>query len=307
MEKSSFEEKLQDVFFNESDSLILWATVLSNRIEEFSQDEVIDYIKDDKIALALRITFVQLYSEQKYANDNMDIISLLKADVPMELKSTIVTYMNFNDSDKKEILEALISSDTGILAYHALKGYYHTQPNEAYKISRNILKNYENATEAEIHGAVQVVALEISNQQNTKSLNKADKELLLKVAQDTFYKSNDPVMKDAMIFSLANANDIDALEFIINCPKVDNIMKITSVERNYAVLRDLLNNEPTVENIDFVVDCMKILPINQLEKPLLDAKTKISAKLSLSMDKEFKDVIQEISNNGVDANYKWEK
>ena len=85
-------------------------------------------------------------------------------------------------------------------------------------------------------------------------------------------------------------------------------MKKTTVDRNYNTLIEMLENDPTEEQIAFAIECMELWPINEIAKPLENAIASrpqlISANGTVTQIR-VADVFDLIENQGEPANPAW--
>lgn len=98
------------------------------------------------------------------------------------------------------------------------------------------------------------------------------------------------------MYDLQMLKDIEALQMVVNHPAVDDIMKKGMIDNNYYLLEELLLNQPAPQEVDFVIECMELLPIKDLYAPLktvleempqaLDADSENLASLLKSMQEE---------------------
>lgn len=120
-------------------------------------------------------------------------------------------------------------------------------------------------------------------------------------------ESPDQTVRDSVVFSMANMKDFEALQFIVNSPDIDEILKMGAIDRNYALLRDVLLQQPSAQDVKFISNCMEILPIQELREPLLAAKSKVPALFDTQSEQQFSRAIQKIDREGIAANPKWEE
>lgn len=67
-----------------------------------------------------------------------------------------------------------------------------------------------------------------------------------------------------MIFALSDLYNEEALRFIVEESGVDSGLKLFCIDQNYLVLKEMLENNPTADDIQFAVTCCNIYPVDEV-------------------------------------------
>lgn len=71
-----------------------------------------------------------------------------------------------------------------------------------------------------------------------------------------------------IVFALSDLYNEEALRFIINEDTIENSLKTFCIDQNYLVLKEMLLNNPSTDDIQFVISCCNIYPIDQVLQTL---------------------------------------
>ena len=285
-------------------ALIPIASVFSQRLGEFTQEELIGFILDTTYADFLRETYVQMLAQMnQYSCTDSRILGLLTAtETPASLKQSIVTHFGAPDA----ILEQLIVEAQDGVAFHAMKKLAVSDPDLAYALSKDILNNFESKSDGHVMSAVRVftqtTAGDITPTRSARSAV-SDETLLYNVVDSILQGDGNPSLKDSVVFSLGDMQTAEGIEYIIHNDNVDDIMKKTTVDRNYQTLIDLLDTAGAKE-VQLVTDCMEIWPMKDLAQPLTEALSQLPSTYSSEVN-EAVQVLELIETQGIESNPKW--
>ena len=95
-----------------------------------------------------------------------------------------------------------------------------------------------------------------------------DKKDFIKLCVSLYKETSDYKLKDAAIFALMNIRDFEAVKTIILDDTVDEELKVACVSRNSKTFIDVINNYPTKEDVEFILDCMEIALLKELAAPM---------------------------------------
>lgn len=287
----------------ESTAGVPWITVAVERVADFSDTQMIDEITKVGNFENISHWWLELYN-MKHEDDNQSDPRLLAmlADIttPDNLKGLLIVSLNFDTPQSKEILAnvALEATDPGLI-YNAVKYLDKADPNMAQDLATDILNDYENQSDGRVQGAIRI----FTNKLQSPAINvrSSEKTELLYKCQTILANSENATLKDSIVGSLMLMGDYDALQMIVNSADVDEIMKSGTIDGNYYVLEEILQNQPTKADIDFTVKCMEILPVADLYEPLETAISAFPQQLSAGELSEYTTVLDKIRADGVPA------
>jgi len=284
-------------------ALIPFATELFERKDEISDEELLTYIKNPSLSPATRDFFVELYVAKHEDGNNLDEIKALLADpeVDKSTKTSIVTTAHFSPDDVG-ILIKLAKSDNGLLAFHSIKVLNSLDKNAANQLAEEILSNLNQSSKIELEAALKSKAIFLKTakekDQNYENLEKQFIQLNL----DILKNSNDPELKDTAVFALSDLGSKNALKTILKSEFIDRELKVFAVDQNFMTLKRILENHPTREELNLVIQAMDILPITDLAEPLKHIAGKVK---ELDFKKKIEETIANIEKNGIKGNEKW--
>lgn len=252
-----------------SSSLIPYASSLYLRINEFSEDEVLEIITDEKSNEALASSVLQAYKynyENKTSKGNNAVKRLiLSEETPEELKHNAIVladYSEFNAADT-ELLVNIFENSNGVTAYHALIQLSRFNSEKAEKLADEILKDYENADPEKLNGAITAKG-EILRNGNRKAADTDNfSELCLKITADPEIGVK---IKDSASVQLIEFKDKETLRAVLTDENIDDCFKVTAMDKNTEVMLKILNEDS--DGFEFVSEAMKICPIEELRQPL---------------------------------------
>ncbi len=284
---------------NNTNVIIPFALNLFERNDEFSDEEMVEIVTNNSNAIITQQLMIDLYTlrnENKFAKN--DLKRLLKEDVKDELKLRIITRSSFAPTEV-QILKDFIKEDQDDLAFASLKRLSQIDVKDGYKISKDILSNYKNQSPKKISAALKSTAKYF---RSDKSKNSELKSEFINVCLDVINTTQDEILKDTSIFALSDLMDQEAITKIIDNSAIDEQLKVFSVDQNVIVLKNILLNNPTEEEIKIVVEAMEILPIIDLVEPLEEVKKTITDK---NLEKRCEDVLEIMRLYGHKENLKW--
>ncbi|MGD7052943.1 hypothetical protein [Sutcliffiella horikoshii] len=283
---------------NQND-LIPFFYELVERKDEFSNSELIKSIKDKKQKKATRELMIDTYIMKNEKNkDNSEIKKLLvDPTLDEDLKSRIVAQLNFSSEDE-ELLTNLFEESDELLAFHSLKRLSKINSEKAAKISEEILASKKTSSPEKLSASLKVMA-----NHYRKNNNSVKSKELIRYSEKIIETSKDEVLKDSAVFAVSDLMNAEAIISLINNENVDRQLKAFSIDQNYMILDDILENSPTELEIEAVIKAMQIYPISDLSINLEKASKSTSNK---NLIKEIQDTLDFIEKNGVQANKKWQ-
>jgi hypothetical protein len=244
--------------------LTFHAAALYEKLEDLSDDEFIAFLSDESNSIPLRVTLIQLW-RHKNGNAGIGDQTLLQEIVLDEncdsiLRRNAVIALSDSDPETVNLLVTTIASSDELLAYQAIKRLNQIDKSEANEISQIILSNIDVSQTEKIRAAIQTLA------ENYRPLDEGatEKTAFINLCIELHQNSDDEIMKDTIIFSLANLVDFRAISYIVNSDTVDNALKISCIDRNYKSLSAKLESGPTEDTLSVIYTAMSIYPITEL-------------------------------------------
>lgn len=285
------------------ESLIPFAKVLLERKNELNNMEIIDMISDTTNPIITREIMVDLYSIKNENNsDQNEIKKLLRVqNIDNRIKTRIVSSTPFDKNDVN-LLKDLISEDQGILAFHSLKKLSKINDEEAYEISNKILSNYKSETNEKISAALKSTAQYLrNNKSNIKDYLDLEKNYI-DSSFNIMNNTGDKFLKDSAFFSVSDLMSKEAIKSIIKNETINKEHKVLAVDQNFFALKEILNNNPSKEDIEIVVEAMELLPITDLVEDLEKVIDDVS---DADLQQRALKVLEYMKLSGIKANQKW--
>lgn len=190
-------------------------------------------------------------------------------------------YALLDDESSRDLIIKTAWDEDENIAFQDVRALNMADPSEARKIADEYLN--KGVDGAKLRIAIKVKAHEFAQSpKDTESINK-----FISFCKERYFESSDQLLRDTIVFSLSDLFNKDALEFIINEDSVSTETKIYCVDQNYLVLINMLQDQPTAENIEFAKICTDIYPIKEIVNLINDAiintdgaKTIVLAKYS---------------------------
>jgi len=119
---------------------------------------------------------------------------------------------------------------------------------------------------------------------------------------ELYYSNQDEIVQNNIIFTLSQLEDFALLSRIIKSDHVDFYQKVTAVEYNVNTMLNILENNPSDQNLEVIVEAMKIFPWkvignkiqDDMKKGIINSNDEIERILDL-IDKKGLDLKGEIS------------
>lgn len=284
-------------------ALIPFVTELFQRKNEIDDSELLKDIKDNRYSLITRETLVDLYIVKHENDENQEEIKslLLDRNLDKNIKARIVSTANFSTGDV-ELLKQLIADDDGLLAFHSMKVLNKLDIKMANQLAENILSNISNASKYELAAALKSRAAYLKN---VKSIDKNFAYLedqFIQLSLDLIKNSNDRYLQDSAFFALSELGSKKAMKSILESEFIDHELKVFAVDQNFMNLKHLLNNQPTIEDIELVIQAMGLLPITDLSEQLKNIASQVTDE---NLKQKIDETIKNIEQNGIKGNEKW--
>lgn len=278
-----------------------------DEISKFSDDDVINVLQDEKISdVTKQIIIEQLpqINDGSGIKDQPAFIEILEnKQIKDSYRIKIIHSLNFDDIDDIDILENIVCSENSAVTTNAMRKILRLSPKTALKTSNKIIDNSIDYGEYQIKSAVMIKSYYLRdasvNSFNDVSLSEIDS--FISFCMHQYNESNNETFKNAMLFSLMDINHIGAVRTIIFNKDIDDMLKTACVVRNYQTFLNILDKEVSNEDVNCIIEAMKISPIKEIgfllkENVLSD---------ELYNNSELDEVVDKIISNGSAANMKW--
>ncbi len=286
---------ITDEATNENETIAVFSS-LASKAKKLSGQEIAKEIYNENNSVLTKTIMIQNMNFSKFKTDEKKkIIDLISSDiVELPLKKDII---NKFDKDSTEYLKELINKD-GDLAFVSARKLFSLNPNNAVDIANDIIKNSSGKTVEQLKAAIFTYGNKFRNKM-TYADAKLNKEEFVDFCKDIIIKNNDQDLTNMTIYSLADTRDIEAVRFLTYNESIDRIVKVGCLYENYETIKEMLENNPSVEDIELAIDVMLIMPIKEI-KPLLEKeKEKINGNEDLLQ--KYTNAIDLIDNEGVNA------
>ena len=257
-----------------SDKLQISYENLKKEICTFNDSDFLIILKDDDISPLTKNLLLQMSDKingGKGISSSKDFEALLEKDILDE--SSRVSLINSIKADTdgiKNKLAEIAQSESGSAVYRSMVKLQQSDASMALKVSEKILENSSHYNEDNIRAAITVKSnyyKELSMVDSKKDIEK-EKSEFIDFCTSQYKKASDDKLKDAAVFSLMNIRDYDAVKAIILDPTIDEELKVACVSRNPKTFIDVINGNPTKEDVEFILDCMEIYPLKELAEPM---------------------------------------
>ena len=251
----------------------LWIHTLFQRLDEYTDDEIIENFLASPEDSLIPYIWMELYENKHPEKDHNDSRFLSWLQDPQNspgVKASLLFSVGFQTEEEISVLKELTQDADEGLRLNAMRRLELVKPADALDEAWQIIENYQNGGDNRIHGAIDTVAEQLADGKMARNSGwQQQKEKLMAVCQRILENEPSQTLKDAVVYDMQLLGDWDALQMIVESPDVDQIMKKAIIDNNYYLLEEaLLAPEPQAKDIRFAVDCMKILPIQDLHDPL---------------------------------------
>ncbi|MBO5321993.1 MAG: hypothetical protein J6B22_05245 [Clostridia bacterium] len=257
-----------------SDKLQISYENLKKEIGTFNDSDFLIILKDDDISPLTKNLLLQMSDEingGKGISSSKAFEALLEKDILDE--SSRVSLINSIKADTdgiKNKLAEIAQSESGSAVYRSMVKLQQSDASMALEVSDKILENSSHYNEDNIRAAITVKSnyyKELSMVDSKKDIEK-EKSEFIDFCTSQYKKASDDKLKDSAVFSLMNIRDYDAVKAIILDPTIDEELKVACVSRNPKTFIDVINGNPTKEDVEFILDCMEIYPLKELAEPM---------------------------------------
>ena len=247
---------------------------LEKGIGAFDDGDFLIILKDEDISPLTKNMLLQMSDKingGKGINSSKTFEALLEKDVLDEnSRVSLINSIRADTDGVKNKLAEIAQSESGAAVYRSMVKLQQSDALMALEVSEKILENSSRYNEDNIRAAITVKSnyyKELSMVDSKKDIEK-EKSEFIDFCTSQYKKASDDKLKDAAVFSLMNIRDYDAVKAIILDPTIDEELKVACVCRNPQTFIDVINGNPTKEDVEFILDCMEISPLKELAEPM---------------------------------------
>lgn len=242
--------------------LLYHSVAFVNKVNAVSNEDLIDIILDEKNSSNLKIIVIQAinYIENRKISD---INETIKKIVLNEKEDTIIRqnaiWLLDETDESYDILEKVVLQEDEKLAFQALKKLNNEAPERAVKIANTLIENKEENEKLRI-------AIKVISAQMAESKDNIEKDKWVSYCLEIYEKAiaeKDTLMCDTVMFSLSDMYYEKALYEIIENKNVDDAIKKFCIGQNYKVIINVLENNPSKEDIEMAIKAMTLMPIDK--------------------------------------------
>ena len=284
----------------------LWIHTLFQRVDEYTDDELIEnFLASYQDSLVPHI-WMELYAEKYPDMDHNDPRFLAWLQDPQNgsgFKAALLFSVGFQTEEEISVLQELTKDADEGLRLNAMRRLELVRPADALDEAWQIIENYQNGGDNRIHGAIDTIAQQLADSTMARNSHwQQQKGKLMAVCQQILENEPSQTLKDSVVYDMQLLGDWDALQMIVESPDVDQIMKKAIIDNNYFLLEEaLLAPEPQAEQLRFAVDCMEILPIKDLHDPLEAALAAQPQAFSADEAEDLTALLDSMLEEGVNA------
>jgi len=285
---------------NDLSSLILHGLTIIERIDEISNQELLELIKNESNSTNLRVILVQALQQKNRdvrvwdSNIEFEILKLLQnKSVDNEIRENMIWLLSDNNASNLKALENIVLNEDDRLAFQALKQLRFINPHKANLLAEQILSMYDvdRKQTDKLRAAIKTKVILLRNNGSLE-----DKSRIVELCIELFENPHIEQMKDTAIFALSEIKHEKSIVYIINSKEIENHIKAFCIDQNFTTLTSMLYDNPTEKNIETLIEAMNIYPIVDLIEPLKD---KINASNNAFKISELKE------QKGYPVNEKW--
>lgn len=235
-----------------------------------------------------------MYIKNEY--DSAKLLELLHADISVEAKEYIVATGRFSS----ESLADIFKQNDGYIAVIAMKRIAIDNEKLAYELSEPILSG--NTQRQNPQKCIAAILGTTRFYELNPTLISEKSEFIHKL-KDIYSSSGNELLQDQSVYAMARISDFEAFSYIVTSDEIDFDLKVSTIERNVKLIRNIISGAPSDEEIDVVIQAMKLHPI-------LDVGSELVAAIKNGTLKENPDIISAIEfieKSGIEGVDKYEE
>lgn len=273
-------------------------TALIEKADNFSAEQLIDLISEKKTLSGIDSAFVEMYTINEY--DASKLLALLDdSDIADETKDYIVSIGDFSAEELVEIFRMYDSQ----ISVTAIKRLAAVAPDKlANLVEESTSSDHEDVSDEKNRAICLAIAGYYEDCTNKEEADVV-REQFAPVLKQFYEQSDSELVQDEAIYALGRICDNEWFAWIIDNNSINKYTKISVIERNFKMLKAMVESAKSEEEISSVIKAMKL-------HPLLD----IGESLQIAIDKgtlpksdELESLIEFIQKEGIKAVDKYDK
>lgn len=289
-----------------SKEIIQACNELAKNAPVFTDEDLLAIILSSEFNSLTKSTLVQISDKINNGNGIVDESAfeqiIMQRSVDDSVRINLIQTLSMESNRCKNNLETIIRGENGSIVVRALIKMQQVDAAKSLEISKDILKNSNNYND----DAIRASAIIMSEYFQDLTLDGVYEETCLEknkfidLCINKFNNTGNTVLKDTLVFSLINMLDFNAVKAVIKNTEIDYSLKITCISRNYYTFVDVINNNPSYEDVEFIVSAMEIAPIKELTDIF---KNKLLSNSSFNSER-LRNIINTMESSGFSADLK---
>lgn len=253
-----------------SDKLVTVYSQLDAQMGEFTDTDIVTVLRDPNVTDATKITMLQMSDKINggagiESSKNLEGL-LIKGVVSEEVRVNLINNISVDSASIKATLAQIAQTDEGAAVMRSLVKLEQNDALMALDVSNKILKTPSKYNADNLRAAVSVKSdyfKELTMVNSQKDVAK-EKTEYIEACASIYKTAEDETLKDAIIFGLMNMRDFEAVKQVLNDESVDEALKVACISRNPKTFIDVINGNPTAEDVEFIISAMEKLPLQEV-------------------------------------------
>lgn len=270
---------------------------LMEKKDEFTSNQLIDLIKDEKTYMGLDSACVKMYVEK---GENISALLPLLQDegIDTDVKVLIVALGKFSTDELSSVFE----DHKDNVSVTAMKRLTIEDKYVAYSLASELLANSGQKLTSEQYisiclGLAEYFESHVPKSDSERKTFLEEREWAVTQLWGIHDTHPDDIVQAHAIYTLGRMHDYDIFKRIIDSETVDFCSKITVIEENVPLMLEIVSQKSDMERLDTIVHVMKIHPIKEVGEAL----SKAIAEGSIPETKEMMELIDYIEIEGISA------
>lgn len=289
-----FEKKLPAM--PDKTALVPFYTALMEKADDFSEEQLITLIQDQDTLAGIETVLVEMYAADGY--DSSAIRPLLDdPEIEENTKACIVSNCDFSKDDLCDIFRKY----DGLTAVTAMKKIANADSDAAMQLVDEFVKS--GSQSAEKYQSVCLGIAQYYEEHHTAKDLEAMQTVYIPMLKQIYEQNPSKLVRNQAVYAMARICDYELFTWLIENESIDDLLKISVIERNYRLMKAQVSRAESEEDIRAVMEAMRILPTLEIA----DAMQQAVDAGNLPASEELRSLIDEIRREGVPAVDKYEK
>lgn len=255
LSQKTFDEIIEVINENGANIDMNYVVELKLKIKTVSEERILEEVLDKDNSLELRQILLEFSFDEKI-NINFNELKKLLFDENEEfIIKYIVLYRLSSSEEDLEILEKIAESENERLAFHAMRHLMLIDLPKAVEIANEVLDGYSGPVGYKVRASVMVKAKGLAQ-------NPVQEEIieLIALCDRLMYDEyeDDPVFIDTVGLDLAEIKNIECVNYILRCDKMDYTLKWNCFHKNTDIVGGIIGDVNEDKYIN-AVDALYIL------------------------------------------------